>query len=580
MTVGQLPAESEAFARWLRELTALVDTGAGWCGVFWRRDPEGMRACLDGTELPPRDVLEALLQDLATGHGTAAAEREAVRARALHGAAAAARDRRPGGRATLVERLGAMRREEAYAAERERDLTRRLRDSAGGPGLEAELAWARDDHARATARCAELTARLSALDTPPPGDRPPAPVSWFRADTTGAGHAEDGGSTGPGSTDAPDTTGHGAGDPRRAMESGAADAREAARPWSPGAGGAGGPRSDDGRQAAGPGAADARNATGSRGADARDAAGPWSAGTSGAVAPRSDDGRGESSFPRPAPSPDPGDAVRAGWFRTPGRPEVWARPGDGSAAQNQNEAGHETRTPAPERRPRGARYAGLDTGGGGAGSALPAAPPVRAAAPRGARYAGVEEAPPVVVADAAALAEDRRVVTETVASLVRLRARGSGGEAYVLLCEAAGWPAARLPVLAGALHGAGLGADWATLLWEAASLPPGRVAAVAAALEGAGLAEDARNLLRQGVARPAPEVAAALLTLDEEGGRAREVRALAAAFVRVRTPEDAAQVARTDPGRLAPLLLDAARQVSRSLHRDLVHALRVAGATP
>ncbi|MEV8310325.1 hypothetical protein AB0P36_23975 [Streptomyces flavidovirens] len=65
MTVSQLPAEAEAFARYLRELTALVDTGAGWCGVFWQRDPDGMRACLDGAELPPWDVLEALLQDVA-----------------------------------------------------------------------------------------------------------------------------------------------------------------------------------------------------------------------------------------------------------------------------------------------------------------------------------------------------------------------------------------------------------------------------------------------------------------------------------------------------------------------------------
>ncbi|MET9520274.1 hypothetical protein ABZX79_35210, partial [Streptomyces sp. NPDC002994] len=78
MTVSQLPEEAEAFARYLRELTALVDTGAGWCGVFWQRDPDGMRACLEGTELPPWDVLEALLQDLAAGHGAPAAERETV----------------------------------------------------------------------------------------------------------------------------------------------------------------------------------------------------------------------------------------------------------------------------------------------------------------------------------------------------------------------------------------------------------------------------------------------------------------------------------------------------------------------
>ncbi|MBT2487244.1 hypothetical protein J7E96_01560 [Streptomyces sp. ISL-96] len=447
MAVSQLPEEAEAFARYLRELTALVDTGTGWCGVFWQRDPDGMRACLEGTELPPWDVLEALLQDLAAGHGAPAAERETVRARALHEAAAAARDRREGGRESLVERLEAMRREEAYAAERERELTARLRAaSAGGSdwqGLDVELAWARDDHDRATARCAELSARLSALDAlPRPSQgRPPAPDSWFRAEP-------------------------------------------------------------------------------------------------------------------------PANSARPAFEDTPG-----GRP----------------RGREPKRRPRGARYAGLDDDGSGVfGAAAMPAPPVQAAAPRGARYAGVEQeaAPRPAAADSAAVAQDIRAVTDTVAVLVQLRAQGRTGEAHVLLCEAAGWPAARLPVLARALHSAGLGADWPTLLWEAASLPPDRVAAVAAALDRAGLGEDGRQLLRQGVARPAPEIAAALLALDDESGHDHEVRALVDAFVRVRTPEDVAQVARTDPRRLSALLLDAARQVSQSRYRDVVHALRVAGAAP
>ncbi|MET9520556.1 hypothetical protein, partial [Streptomyces sp. NPDC002994] len=361
---------------------------------------------------------------------------------------AAARDRRAGGREALVERLGAMRREEAYAAERERELTARLRVSTGGSewqGLDVELAWARDDHERATARCAELSARLSALDAlpRPSRGRPPAPDSWFRAEPPA-----------------------------------------------------------------------------------------------------------EGSFPHPAPQTPEGLNV----------PRPGAR--------------------EPKRRPRGARYAGLDDDDGSADFAMPAAPPAQAAAPRGARYAGVEEPKSATSEDPAAVARDVRAVTDTVAVLVQLRAQGRTGEAHVLLCEAAGWPAARLPVLAGALHSAGLGADWPTLLWEAASLPPDRVAAVAAALDRAGLGEDGRQLLRQGVARPAPEIAAALLALDDSGGHEREVRALVDAFVRVRTPEDVAQVARTDPRRLSALLLDAARQVSQSRYRDVVHALRVAGAAP
>ncbi|GHB00502.1 hypothetical protein [Streptomyces chryseus] len=453
MTVGRIPAEARAFARCLRELTELLDTGAGWCGVFWQRDPAGMRACLDGTELPPRDVLEALLQDLAARYGVAAAGRETVRARALHEAAAAAHDRRPGGRASLTERLVAMRREEEYAAERERELTLRLRAAAGAdgpdraPGLDVELAWARDDRERAAARRAELDARLAALDAlrGPPAPGPPDP--WLR-------------------TEQPD-----------------------GRP-------------------------------GGRG-----------------TAPASGPGGGETSRSRP-------------------------------------EA-------APKRRPRGARYAVVDDDGGAppATPGLPA-PALRTAAPRGARYAGVDEPEPVITEDPVAAARAARAVADTVAVLVQLRAQGRTGEAHVLLCEAAGWPAVRLPVLAGVLDRAGLGADWTTLLWEAASQPLDRIAAVAAELEGAGLGEDGRRLLRQGVAGPASDIAAALLALDDAGGRTREVRALADAFVRVRTPEDAALVARTDPRRLAPLLLDAARQVSQRRYRDVVHALRVAGATP
>ncbi|MDF3145413.1 hypothetical protein PBV88_30215, partial [Streptomyces sp. T21Q-yed] len=58
-----------------------------------------------------------------------------------------------------------------------------------------------------------------------------------------------------------------------------------------------------------------------------------------------------------------------------------------------------------------------------------------------------------------------------------------------------------------------------------------------------------------------------------------EVRALLDAYVRVRTPEEAARSAEPAPKRLVPLLLDAARGVSDERYWDLVHALRVAGYT-
>ncbi|MEV6837114.1 hypothetical protein AB0N17_21830 [Streptomyces sp. NPDC051133] len=201
-------------------------------------------------------------------------------------------------------------------------------------------------------------------------------------------------------------------------------------------------------------------------------------------------------------------------------------------------------------------------------------------APRGARFAGGAAAEPVArgVVEERGGAEGARAVGRAVERLGRLRAEGRSGEAHVLLVEAAQWPAARFPLLADALHRAGLGADWATLLWESASLPAERLVAAADALTAAGRHEDGRQMLRQGVARPAERIGAAVLRLDGEGRRS-EVRALLDAYVRVRTPEEAARSAAADPRRLVPLLLEAARAVSEERHWDLVHALRVAGHT-
>ncbi|MET7441421.1 hypothetical protein ABZS63_29705, partial [Streptomyces sp. NPDC005568] len=62
MAVGQLPHDVREFTAFLNGLLTRLDQRAGWCAVFWQRDPEGMRACLDGWEVPPWDVVEALLQ--------------------------------------------------------------------------------------------------------------------------------------------------------------------------------------------------------------------------------------------------------------------------------------------------------------------------------------------------------------------------------------------------------------------------------------------------------------------------------------------------------------------------------------
>ncbi|AJF68066.1 hypothetical protein [Streptomyces vietnamensis] len=231
-----------------------------------------------------------------------------------------------------------------------------------------------------------------------------------------------------------------------------------------------------------------------------------------------------------------------------------------------------------KRRPRGARYAWLEESAEEVAEVVAPPPglPARGAAPRGARFGGVAEpvaAPEVPAPDPA---EALRAAANAVYALRRLRSQGRSGEAHVLLCEALEGPPGRLPALAAELHRAGLGADWATLLWEAASLPPARLAAVAGVLADAGRAADCEQLLRQGVARPVEELAGACAALHAEDHH-REAHALLTAFVRARTPEDGARLAAADPHGLVPQLLAAARAVSASRERDLLHALRVAG---
>ncbi|MHC3814623.1 hypothetical protein [Streptomyces sp. DT9] len=430
MTVHQPAFSLGEFAHYLRYLTRLLDPARGWYGVFCVRDPEGMRACLEGTEIPPWDVVDSLLVDLATVRGDVFADRESVRAAELHATSAAAHDRRPGGRQQLVERLELMLREQAHAAQR----LRAAHEGGAAGAVDAQAAaWARDDHERAAARCVELRRRLAAVRDAAPEVAPPP----------------------------------------------AAPAPAAAAP-------------------------------------APDPAAP-------------------ASNPTPAPA-------------------------------------------APlRRRPRGARFAGLDADEESPASAVPVlpVPPVAAAVPRGARFGGapgVEKGPAEAPVDPEAV----KAARNTVAALLRLRAEGRSGEAHGVLCEAASRPADRLPVLAVELQRAGLDADWATLLWEVSSLPPAALAAAAAALSEAGRPEDCGRLLRQGVARPAAEIADAVTALDR-AGRGPQAQALLGAFVRVRTPQDAARIAESDPRRLVPQLLAAARGVSPARERDVVHALRVAG---
>ncbi|MEV5048326.1 hypothetical protein AB0N20_27920 [Streptomyces griseoincarnatus] len=631
MAAEQLPDGVREFTDHLRGLLARLDRYAGWCVVFWQRDPEGMRACLEGREPPPWDVVESLLQDLAAVHGPAAAEAELPRARSLHAEATAAFDARPGARQTLGDHFDVMLREQRYAADRRDGLTRRLAAAANHEEAEAlgnDLAWAEDDHRRATARCAELTARMTALDdrtratspahtqgrfatrrTPDaassesrgaqsaPADRgrpsspaPPSPVQGHGPTPSDRGHGSS--SAAPARDSAPIRGG-------QALSS----AGDGGGPASPGSGR--GPTPAD-RGHGSSSAAPARGSAPIRGgqglSSAGDGGGPASPGSGRGPTPA------DPSHRLPAPgSPHPHPASHAADRHTTAPPEAHPSPHAARQASDPRPHGHppppgavppelraaqqhvpppapaEEARPAPSRKRRrgGARFAGVEDDGATPlvepTAAVPELPAATAA--RGARFAGAaaetdaEERPQERRPDA----EGLREVAHLVRTLTRLRREGRSGDAHVLLNEAAYWPAVRFPLLAGEMERAGLAADWATLLWEAAAtLPAERLVAASDALTAGGRAEDGEQILRQGVVRPAAEIGHAALALAD-GTRHRELRALLDACVRMRTPQDAARTAAPDPGRLVPLLLTAARGVSEERHWDVLHALRVAG---
>lgn len=521
MKAEQLPDEMRQFADYLRSPLARVDRYGGWCPVFRQRDPDGMRACVEGREPPPWDVVESLLHDLAAAHGPAVAEAELPTARSLHTAALAARDARPGAREALNGRLDAVLREQRYAAQRRTRLARQLAAATfeEARALRTDLAWADDDHRRAVARCAEITARLRSLGRhtarAQPLPPPPAPhESHLRA-------------PGPGRTSAAER------DPA------------GARGERPAPGGRDAPVSS-----AGPGSFPAAGRDQmARERDVRaSSAGPGPFGASA-----------KSPLPEKAGAPASGGPGAP----APERPAARAR----------------------GRRRGGARFAGAGDGEAEAVVTPPVAVPAAvsaAPAARGARFAGAAERPGEGAepwGERPGGAADRQEVGRTVAELARLRGEGRSGEAHALLTEAAASSTVRFPLLADAMLRAGLGADWTTLLWEAAAaLPADRLAAAADALTGAGRTADGEQLLRHGVLRPADEIGRAALALDAQA-RHREARALLDACVRMRAPADAARVAAADPRRLVPLLLAVSRGVSETRHRDLLHALRVAGLT-
>ncbi|MFI1955109.1 hypothetical protein ACH437_25280 [Streptomyces xinghaiensis] len=535
MTEEQHSAATGEFTRVLGELTAELDPAGGWFGVFLRRDPEGMAACFQGRDLLPWDVAEALLQDYAALHGLPAAERVYGVVREAYRVAAASYDARPGGRQALLDQLDVMIRERQYAAVRRRRLTG---NAEGSPSAAeesartgAELAWAEDDVRRASARCAELRRRLEALET--------------AAATAGAAGA------------VPRTGPDGA-HPGHTRPGEAAPAGASTGPLGP---------------------------SGSRAGQAA----PWSVPRAGQAAPRAGQAGAAAGPLSPSGAPESSGAPEPSGTSASSEPSA-GRPGsaDGRAGEPAS-----PRRAAPKRapRPRGARFAGLETE---EENAAPAAPPVvpdpgphppaaPAAAPRGARFAGAYQAGEgdgerrerAAAREREMLAAAHAEARDTAVRLRVLRAAGRSGEAYALLSEAVSRPAARLPLLAGELEREGLAAEVATLLWEAATLPPAALAAMAGALADAGRGDDCRALLAQCAGRPAAEVAETALALRADG-RHEETAVLLGGMLRARTDEHAARVAEADPGALVPPLLEAAAG-SPQRYRNLAHVLRGAG---
>ncbi|SEG13257.1 hypothetical protein SAMN05216223_103343 [Actinacidiphila yanglinensis] len=160
------------FAYYYRSLLAALGERPGWYGVFAERDPEAAAAYSSGRQVPPWDVVRTMLRDVAANAGAADTDpAEAGRAYALHRAATAAEDAAQGAPHVLRGRLESAVRARDGAAARARGAARAYEDAGGASGPAAArlangLAWARDDLARASARCEELRGRLTGVAGP------------------------------------------------------------------------------------------------------------------------------------------------------------------------------------------------------------------------------------------------------------------------------------------------------------------------------------------------------------------------------------------------------------------------------
>ncbi len=176
MAVEQLPGRVRRFARYLTDLPDAPGPGErlvrgvpaarprGHAGLS--RRARGAALGRDGGSAPGlRRPVRRPRRHGGDGPGPCPPRRRAHRVRLP--SRCPGRPRRPARR---------MLREQRYAADRQVELGRLLASATDrqAAALRVDLAWARDDHARATARCAEIRARTAELDrrtkTVRPGD--------------------------------------------------------------------------------------------------------------------------------------------------------------------------------------------------------------------------------------------------------------------------------------------------------------------------------------------------------------------------------------------------------------------------
>ncbi|MCF6526118.1 hypothetical protein HOY81_24030, partial [Streptomyces sp. JJ36] len=160
-----VPPEVLALAAGLRRLTDLLAPAEGWYGAFLARDPEGLRDCLTGRDVPPWDVIAALLEDVELRHGEETRRLAEADLLGRYAAGVAAHDDAPDGESALHDRLEAVRVARGDAERRVSALAAAVRRSPGDTGLRTELAWARDYRDRTAARSDALRERLAALHT-------------------------------------------------------------------------------------------------------------------------------------------------------------------------------------------------------------------------------------------------------------------------------------------------------------------------------------------------------------------------------------------------------------------------------